>query len=146
MWSRSSMTASKFGLASLSLGGAHSLEDDDEECEWFPSLSLGTLGMSPDGIPMHSSSAWSGLPAPELTAACARGMTVSNLFGDEFRDTLLGGSETLVSNVVHRSLKPAKTSSCVCDATHQKLHDMFFSACIFDSWTLTSTSRDRYDE
>ena len=66
------MTASKFGLASLSLGGAHSLEDDDEESEWFPSLSLGTLGMSPDGIPMHSSSAWSGLPAPELTAACAR--------------------------------------------------------------------------
>ena len=71
------------------------------------------------------SSAWSGLPAPELTAVCARGMTVSNLFGDKFRDTLLGGSETLVSNVVHRSLKPAKTSSCVCDTTHQKLHDIF---------------------
>ena len=101
------MTASKFGLASLSLGGAPSL-DDDEECEWFPLLSLGTLGMSPAGIPVHSSSAWSGLPAPELTAACARGMTVSNLFGDEFRDTLRGGSETVVSNVVHRSLKPAK--------------------------------------
>ena len=114
--SRSSMTASKFGLAALSLGGAHSLEDDDEECEWFPLLSLGTLGMSPDGIPMHSSSAW-GLPAPELTTACARGMTASNLFDDEFRDTLLGGSETLVSNVVHHSLKPAKTSSCVC-VTH----------------------------
>ena len=46
------MTASKFGLPSLSLGGAHSLEDDDEECEWFPLLSLGTLGMSPDGTPM----------------------------------------------------------------------------------------------
>ena len=43
------------------------------------------------------SSAWSGLPAPELTAVCARGMTVSNLFADEFRDTLLGGSETLVA-------------------------------------------------
>ena len=55
---------------------------------------------------------------------CARGMTVSNLFGDEFRDTLLGGSETLVSNVVHRSLKPAKTSSCVCDTTHQKLQQL----------------------
>ena len=80
---------------------------------------------------MHS--AWSGLPAPELTAVCARRMTVSNLFVDEFRDTLLGGSETLVSNVVHRSLKPAKTSSCVCDTTHQKLHDIFFTACIFDS-------------
>ena len=66
------------------------------------------------------SSAWSGLPAPELTAVCARGMTVSNLFGDEFRDTLLGGSETLVSNVVHRSLKPAKTSSCVCVTRHTR--------------------------
>ena len=74
---------------------------------------------------MHSFSAWS--------AVCARGMTVSNLFADEFHDTLLGGSETLVSNVVHRSLKPAKTSTCVCDTTHQKLHDIFFSACIFDS-------------
>ena len=83
--SRSSMTASKFGLASLSLGGAHSLEDDDEECEWFPLLPLGTLGMPSGGIPMHSFSAWS--------AVCARGMKASNLFGDEFRDTLLGGSE-----------------------------------------------------
>ena len=107
------MTPSKFGFASLSLRGAHSLEDDDEECEWFPSLSLGTLGMSPDGIPTHSTSAWSALPAPELTAVWRVEMTVSILFGDEFRDTLLGGSETLVSNVVHRSLKLTKTSSCV---------------------------------
>ena len=95
---------------------------------------------------MHSFSAWSAVRAPELTAVCARGMTVSNLFADEFRDTLLGGNETLFSNIVHRSLKPAKTSTCVCDTTHQKLRDIFSSACIFDSLTRTSTSRDRYDE
>ena len=50
MPSRSSRTASEFGLASLSLGGAHALEDDDEECEWFPSLSLGTHGKLLGGI------------------------------------------------------------------------------------------------
>ena len=98
---------SKFGLASLTLVGAHELEDDGEECEWFPLLSLGTFGMSQDGIPMHSSSLSLDRVARSRADSCLRArVSVGNLFRDKFCDAHLGGCEMLISNVTHGSLNP----------------------------------------
>ena len=101
-------------LVSMSLGGAHALEDDEEECEWFPLLSLGTYGMSPGGIPMHSSSAWGRLPAPELKAVWRAGITVSNLFRDDFCDALLDGlrDADLQRPPMARSIRSRQAAVC----------------------------------
>ena len=91
---------------------------------------------------MHSSSAWIGLPTPELTAVCVR-ESLSAIFSEtKFCDAHLGGCETLVSNVTHGPLIPLTTGSFVWHSgsfvTSSHPHS------ISDNWTCTTTSRDRY--
>ena len=98
--SRSSRTASPFGVASLSHGGAHALENDDAVCEWFRYFRSAHTGHHHTRYP---SSARSGLPAPELTAACG---DHCQKFGDELCDAFARVWHTSFMTLSHLHASP----------------------------------------
>ena len=108
----------------MSLRGAPALEDG----EWFLLFSLGTHEISPDEVPLDSSSEWSGLPAPELTAVRVW----------ESLSPISGAINSVMRWVVARRWSPRSTTAqfghdkqlCV---AQQRLHGPFSSACIFES-------------